>query len=104
MKKQAASEDKLGTIHSLMADFFLHQLNTEIKGINEAKENDEEHFSTLNPAMITAMLKYLDASKITCVLDEDDKQSEMAIKLKAIKDKRNNILDISNINKAVNED
>jgi len=104
-KKQSstASEESLGVLHKLLGDVFLHQVQTELDSI---KNDGDGYFSTLSPAMITAILKYLDASSITCAIEVGDEASELAKKMQTLKDKRksSNILDINNINKAVNED
>ena len=109
-KQKVATEESLGLLHKLLGDVFLHQVNQEIDGINKEQSGEldadgelYEHFSTLTPAMITSMLKYLDSSDITCSREKGDVNDELNKRMQEMKDKRkaSNILDIS---KAVNED
>ncbi len=100
-KKKVASEESLGLLHKLLGDVFLHQVQTELDGINSG---DEDYFSTFTPAMATTILKYLDASNITCAVEDDDSQSELSKKLAKIRSRNKDSKNIFDINKAVNED
>lgn len=68
MSKGAAKENKLASLHDVLATVLIKQLS-EVS-VEEDEAGEQVQFFTATPALLTACMKFLKDNDITCVPDE----------------------------------
>lgn len=87
-KKSGASENELSELHKKLAQSFSKQLDQSDRAsvllseygdeLPEAVVSFLEDVSTVSPALLTAVAKFLKDNEITCVVEETEEMSELA--------------------------
>lgn len=109
MAKGAAKEQSMGDLHSAVARVFNRVLETYEKRLAAAESIDitevgEEVLGLLmddnimpNPAMLAAVTKFLKDNEISFDIEEIEKLSATEERLKARKDKRGKLSNLTNL-------
>lgn len=82
MSKGPATEGRLGDLHNKVAEVMIKALDHF-----EQAQDDAEIPPELNPALLSVMVRFLDANKITCAPAEGNAMSDLEQRL-ADKSKR----------------
>lgn len=88
-----ASETKLGTLHDKIATVMTKALD-QLEQSQERYEtlvgtdNEPDLAPEVNPALLSVMVRFLDANKITCAPEAGNAMGELERKLEAKKQKR----------------
>lgn len=91
-----ANEDKLGELHNKVADVMIKALGQ----IEQSQTHFEELVGTekepdlppdVNPALLSVMVRFLDANKITCAPAEGNNMSDLERKLQEKRKKRRSV-------------
>ena len=103
MTKQKATDKELGELHALLARSMKDALQSsdEAKSILEACRNSGEDLpafveaflekaATANPALLTAVAKFLKDNNITAAIEDSEEMSELQ---KRLKEKRRHSVD-----------
>lgn len=69
MSKGAAKENKLASLHDVLATVLIKQLG-EVSVDTDEDTGEQTQFFTATPALLTACMKFLKDNDITCVPDE----------------------------------
>ena len=102
MTKNAASEDKLGSLHDKVADIFLKILKRYDEDMEVDMETIEdkalaEALSQPNPAMLSAMTKFLKDNDIRFESEKLDSIRDLREKLQNNKKNRGNIVQLNDL-------
>ena len=87
-KKGPATEGVLGDLHNKVAEVMIHALDHIEKAQEVYDATDVETLAAqgrkepeLNPALLSVMVRFLDANKITCAPEAGNTMSELEKKL-----------------------
>ena len=90
MTKGPATEGVLGDLHQKVAKVMINALDQVITNQDTPIEDGEVR-ADLNPALLSVMVRFLDANKITCAPEIGNTMSELERKLAAKSQKRRQV-------------